>query len=55
MTKIIKTTIIGSGMKSFRIKTSDIRPDMSFDERIAYHRRINGKVQKRKAKISTKR
>jgi hypothetical protein len=56
MPKIVRETKIGSGMKSFRIRASDVMLDMSFDERIAHYEKMDAKktVKKREKKLKGK-
>ena len=41
MTKVIKKTKIGNRIKSFKILSSYIDPDLSFDERIQKHKELS--------------
>lgn len=46
MSKIVKETIISSDVKSIHIKPTDIKPDLTFDQRMKLHREIEERNSK---------
>ncbi len=48
MTKITKVILIGLHTKAFHIESSDIDPDLSFDERMSFYEEQERRESERK-------